>query len=101
MSANTWISFDVNDVEDCRRALNQLANDIWRQHGLAITRGLLTKCVFASKQGLQRGKNFRLLRAYHDSGLSIKKFAAKIAEKNDSLGRKRAAPQWDHFRGLV
>jgi hypothetical protein len=60
MSPNTWINFDVNDVDDCRRALNELANDIWRQHGLAITRQLLTKCVFASKRGLQRGEKLSI-----------------------------------------
>src|SRR5262245_27115897 len=74
-------------VNDCRRVINELANDLWRRHGITITRRLLTVTTFASKRRRQRGKNLRLLRAYHDSRLSVKGFAAKIAEKNKSLSR--------------
>ena len=92
MSDNTFISFDVDDLEECRRALSQLANAVWRHHGLATTEQLLTRCTFASKAGLRRGKNFRLLRALHDSRLSVERFAAETAKKNKSLA-------WDYRYG--
>jgi len=79
------ISFNPRDLEDYRYAIRQLRLAVSLHHGPDTLRRLLAEETPSTKRALQEARNDRLLAEYLRSGLSIRKFAAKLAEKNKSL----------------
>src|SRR5262249_21145443 len=61
-----------------------LAAAISASQGAAMTQWLFTNVVW-SRRELRERKNLDLLRDYERSGLSVKKFAAAVADSNRSL----------------
>ena len=84
------ISFDPDNIEDCRRAVDNLKNIIWQQHGVVTVRRLFGDAV-PSKQKMKNHKNAELMGDYlHHSechGASVREYAKMIAEQNKSLPR--------------
>jgi len=68
-----------------RLSLRQLRLAVSLHHGPDTLRRLLAEETPSTKRALQEARNDRLLAEYLRSGLSIRKFAAKLAEKNKSL----------------
>jgi hypothetical protein len=81
------ISFDPRELEDYRYAVRQLRAAVLLHHGPDTLRRLLAEESPTTKRALQQAKNDRLLAEYVRSGLSVKRCAAKLAEKNKSLPR--------------
>jgi hypothetical protein len=80
-----FISFNPREPEDYRYAIRQLRMAILLHHGPDTLRRLLKEETPSTKRALQEARNDRLLAEYFRSGLSIRKFAAKLAEKDESL----------------
>src|SRR5262249_37386189 len=76
------IAFDPREPEDYRHAIRQLKAAVLLHHGPDTLRRLF---VPFTKRDLQAARNDRLLAEYIRSGLSIKRCAAVLAEKNKSL----------------
>jgi DNA-binding NarL/FixJ family response regulator len=81
------ITFDVDDPDDCSRAVNELGAAIWQHHGQEMARRLFSECALVSKRALAKRKNIRLLAVFRRSAWGVEKTAAYIAERNKSLGR--------------
>jgi hypothetical protein len=81
------ISFNPRELEDYRYAVRQLRLAVLLHHGPDTLRRLLAEETPSTKRALQAARNDRLLAAYLRSGLSIRKCAAKLADKNKSLPR--------------
>jgi hypothetical protein len=79
------LTVNIDDLHDCRRAIDKLGFAIWKRHGLAATRKLFAECTMVSKRALKGRRNMRLLEEFLASPLSVDKFAASAAEKNKSL----------------
>ena len=79
--------FDPRDLDQCQIAVISLLAEIAKHHGHPIAQRLFAETV-TSKQNAREMKNVWLLIRYIRSGLSVKKFAAKLAEKNRSLTRQ-------------
>jgi hypothetical protein len=79
--------FDPRDLKHWRAVLRILWADITWHHGPAIARRLFAEKV-ASRQEAREMSNDWLTIEYTRSGLSVKKFAAQLAEKNKSLLRE-------------
>jgi hypothetical protein len=80
-----YISFDPRNLEDYRYAIRQLRMAILLHHGPDTLRRLLKEETPSTKRAVQEARNDRLLAVYFRSRLSIRKCAAKLAEKNKSL----------------
>jgi hypothetical protein len=80
--------FDPRDLDHCQAAIMSLWSEIMKYHG-----PVMAECLFAeraqSKRNARDMRNVWLLIRYLRSGLSVKKFATKLAEKNKSLSRHR------------
>src|SRR5215472_12153399 len=81
------IIFDPGNLEECWRAIWWLSRPLLRHHDPVMVRDLFAAAVPLTKRGLQEAKNNRLMVEYIRSGLSIKKCAAILAERNKSLPR--------------
>ena len=82
---NTLMWFDARDLGECHRAVSQLLSAILKYHGPTIARRLFAEA--SSKRKLRVDKNVQLMTEYIRSGLSVKRFAANLAERNKSLAR--------------
>jgi len=78
------ITFDAFDLQDCIDAVTSLVAAVVMHHGAAVTAKIFS-VVIGSKRKQQARINRDLLFAYRKSGLSVKKFAAFIAEENNRL----------------
>ncbi|HEX4237795.1 MAG TPA: hypothetical protein VHZ64_07650 [Xanthobacteraceae bacterium] len=78
------ISFNPGDLEECKRVVTGLQLLFETVHGAAATRSLFVERT-KSKHEVQEAINFRLVTAQLESGLSVEKFAKKLAEKNKTL----------------
>jgi hypothetical protein len=87
MSKKVHIVFDPCNLEDCWYAICWLSRPILTHHDPAMVRDLFAAAVPFTKRRLQQAKNNRLLAEYIRSGLSIKKCAAILAERNRALPR--------------
>src|SRR6516162_7274078 len=84
-----WIiSFNPLDLEDYRYAIRQLQAAVLVHHGPDNFRRLLQEETPSTKRALQEARNDRLLAEFFRSGLTVRKFAAKLAEKNKTLPRE-------------
>ena len=75
------ISFNPRELEDYRYAIRQLRAAVLLHHGPDTLRRLLAEETPSTKRALQEARNDRLLAEYLRSGLSVRKFAAKLAKK--------------------
>jgi hypothetical protein len=84
------ISFDLDNLEDCQRAVRDLKHIIWDQHGVATVRRLFADAV-PSKQNVKNHKNAELMGDYlHHSEsyrFSVRQCAKMFAEQNKLLPR--------------
>jgi hypothetical protein len=88
------ISFNADDLADCRRAIGELKSIIWQNHGAAQVRRLFADAVL-SKQTVRVHKNVELMASYifhSERGLSTKQCAKLLAEQNKSLRDRRHGP---------
>jgi hypothetical protein len=79
------IRFDPGKLQSCRRAILQLCAVIEDHHSPTVLRHLVVGAIPLDGRDLQLANNDRLLVKYMRSGLSIRKCAAMLAEKNKSL----------------
>jgi hypothetical protein len=70
------ITFDVDDPDDCSRAVNELGAAIWQHHGQEMARRLFSECALVSKRALAKRKNIRLLAVFRRSAWGVEKTAA-------------------------
>ena len=84
-----WIiSFNPQEPEDYRYAIRQLQAAVLVHHGPDTFRRLLQEETPSTKRALQEARNDRLLAEFFRSGLTVRKFAAKLAEKDKTLPRE-------------
>jgi hypothetical protein len=76
--------FDPRDLDQCEVAVMSLWGEIMKHHGPVIAERLFAERTH-SKQSAREMRNVWLLIRYLRSRLSVKKFAAKLAERNKSL----------------
>jgi len=84
-----FICLHPQNLERCRGAIHKLHDAIAVTHGLAVAKRLFADEVPLNGRNLQKAKNDRLLAEYIRSGLSIKRCAAMLAEKNRTLPTAR------------
>ena len=94
------IRFDPGKLQSCRRAILQLCAVIEDHHSPTVLRHLVVGAIPLDGRDLQLANNDRLLVKYMRSGLSIRKCAAMLAEKNKSLPPDlRLWSNWHHQCG--
>jgi hypothetical protein len=76
----------LESERECWFAIADLYQAIISRHGPAVTKRLFSEFV-GSKRQQQSIKNDWLLARYIKSGLSMRRFAAIVAEQNESLPR--------------
>jgi hypothetical protein len=87
---NTHISFDADDIQDCKRAISELKMVILNMYGAAAARRLFADAT-PSRRGVKTDKNAFLLAEYllHKRyGGSVKRCAKDLAEANKRLPRE-------------
>jgi hypothetical protein len=89
MARPVFINLEPRDLERCRGVIRKLLDAIAVNHGLAVAQRLFAEEVPLNGRNLQKAKNDRLLAEYVRSGLSIKRCAAVLAEKNGTLPAAR------------
>ena len=87
-----WI-FDPREPEDYRYAIRQLQAAVLLHHGPDTLQRLLQEETPSTKRALQEARNDRLLAEFVRSGLSVRKFAAKLAKKDGSMKRESLEKQ--------
>jgi hypothetical protein len=95
------ISFNPLDLEDYRYAIRQLQAAVLVHHGPNAFRRLLQEETPSTKRALQEATNDRLLAEFVRSGLTVRKFAAKLAEKDESLNPKSLEKQIDRLKDKI
>jgi hypothetical protein len=93
MSSNSKIriEFDVSDIKDCEAAVRHIVSAIRHEYGEEFLWKLFSQ-FFPPKSVLRKSKNVQLMVRYVESGLSMEKCAAMLAEENNSLPRDKR--QW-------
>ena len=95
------IWFNPRDLEDYRYAIRQLQAAVLVHHGPDTFRRLLQEETPSTKRALQEARNDRLLAEFVRSGLTVRKFAAKLAEKDESLNPKSLEKQIDRLKDKI
>jgi hypothetical protein len=86
MGTIVQISFDADDREDCVRALIKIQGVLENAYGMKQVGRWLARLT-PTQRDIKFSKNFQLMDEYIRSGLSVKRYAKKLAEKNGSLPR--------------
>jgi len=85
------ISFDPDDPDDCKRAIDELKEVIWTSYGAAAVRGLFADAT-PSRREVKADKSAFLLADYlHDHklhGWGVKRCAKDFANTNKRLPRE-------------
>lgn len=85
------IVFDPSDLEDCKRALDEMVHMISGSHGPTQAQLLFSKAA-VTKRFIKKNRNVSLLIKHMNSGLSMNQSAVKIAEANELSRRKGRGP---------